>query len=105
MGLGIENATIGVDANNVQTALNNLNTNVIGEAIDKMTQGMSTLRDYVDASWVGNSAEQFKKNMESDKDKIIQELRNTFDVLKSELNQIVNAMEEKDQEIVKARGE
>lgn len=105
MALNIENATIGFDANNVETALNNLNTKVIQDTITKMTSSMSTLRDYVDSAWVGASAEQFKTNMESDKEKISQSLRDTYEVLKSEMYQIVNEMAEVDAELVKGRGE
>ena len=57
MALNIEGATIGFDANNVQTALNNLNTKCIGDAIRKMNDSMSELREYVDSAWVGASAE------------------------------------------------
>lgn len=103
MALNIEGASIGFDANNVQAALNNLNTQVIEEAVNKMSSSMSTLRGYVDAVWVGASAEQFKNNMEADKVMITDSLRATFDELRSELFNIVNAMAEADQELVKAR--
>ena len=81
MALNIEGATIGFDSNNVETALNNLNTKVIQDTIVKMNSSMSTLRDYVDSAWVGASAEQFKNNMEADKEKIAQSLRDTYDIL------------------------
>ena len=103
MALNIENATIGFDANNVQTALNNLNTKCIQDTIVKMNNSMQSLRDYVDSAWVGVSAEQFKTNMESDKEKISQSLRDTYDILKSEMYQIINEMAAADEELVKGR--
>lgn len=105
MALNIEGATIGFDSNNVETALNNLNTKVIQDTIVKMNSSMSTLRDYVDSAWVGASAEQFKNNMEADKEKIAQSLRDTYDVLKSEMYQIVNEMATADEELIKGRAE
>lgn len=105
MALNIEGATIGFDANNVETALNNLNTRVIQDTIAKMNSKMSDLRNYVDSAWVGASAEQFKQNMESDKDKISQSLRDTYDVLKSEMYQIVNEMAAADEQLVNRRAE
>ena len=105
MALTIENATIGFDVNNVETALNNLNTRVIQDTINKMNSSMQTLRDYVDSAWVGESAEQFKKNMEADKSKISDALNATYDILKSEMYQIVNEMSAADHELVKARAE
>lgn len=105
MALTIENATMGFDVNNIETALNNLNTRVIQDTINKMNSSMQGLRDYVDAAWVGSSAEQFKTNMESDKTKIAQALQDTYDVLKSEMYQVVNEMAEVDDNLVKGRAE
>lgn len=105
MALNIENATIGFDENNVETALNNLNTKCIQDTITKMNNSMAGLREYVDSAWVGASAEQFKNNMEADKNKIAQSLQDTYDVLKSEMYQIVNEMAAADEELVKGRGE
>lgn len=105
MALTIEGATIGFDVNNVETALNNLNTKVIQDTIIRMNNAMGDLRQYVDSAWVGESAEQFKKNMETDKTKISEALEATYEVLKSEMYQIVNEMSAADQELVKARAE
>lgn len=105
MALNINNATIGFDVNNVESALNNLNTRCIQDTINRMNMSMSKLRDYVDSAWVGASAEQFKNNMETDKNKISQALQDTYDVLKSEMYQIVNEMASADSELVKGRVE
>ncbi len=105
MALNIEGATIGFDSNNVEKALSNLNTSVIQEAIKTMNSSMSKLRDSVDEAWVGASAEQFKANMESDKDRITTALQETYDVLKSEMYQIVNEMADADAALVERRGE
>ncbi len=105
MALNIENATIGFDSNNIETALQNLNTRVIQDTINKMNQSMNGLRGYVDEAWVGASAEQFKDNIESDKKVIAESLQDTYGVLKSEMYQIVNEMARVDQELVKGRSE
>lgn len=103
MALNIEGATLGYDANNVQAAFNSLNENVIAETITQMTSSMSTLREAVDAVWVGQSAEKFKENMEYDKNYIIDCLNQTKEVLHTELNEIVNKMDEVDQNLVQGR--
>ncbi len=105
MALNIEGATIGVDANNIQTALNNLNTKCIEDTINKMTTSMDQLRQSVDQVWVGESAETFKENMERDREFITKNLKATYDTLQSEMYQIVNAMSEADAELVEKRVE
>ncbi len=105
MALNIENATIGFDSNNVQTALNNLNTKVIQDTITKMNNSMQRLREYVDSAWVGESAETFKSNMEKDKNNIAKSLNDTYEVLKSEMYQIVNEMAAADEALIKERTE
>lgn len=103
MALNIERATLGYDANNVQEAFNSLNQEVIGKTIVDMQQGLDTLRAATDAVWVGTSAEQFKKNMEYDADFISKCLEETRDILKAELDEIVNKMDEIDQTLVTGR--
>ena len=105
MALNIEGASIGFDANNVETALNNLNTHVIQDSITKMNGSLQTLRESVDNAWVGASAEQFKKNMESDVKKITQALQDTYEILKTQMYSIVNEMASVDQELVQGRSE
>lgn len=104
MALTIENATMGFDANNVQTALNNLNTHVIQDAINAMNKAMSDLRTATDNAWVGASAEKFKKNMEHDKQSIVDGLNGSYEALKSEMQQIMASMGEAEEQLIKERG-
>lgn len=104
MALNIEKATLGYDANNVTAAINSLNTDVIVESETKLRNSLSTLFTAVDAVWAGQSAEQFKKNMDYDVEIICQSLEETHKVLETELNQIVNKMDEVDQNLVQGRG-
>lgn len=105
MALNIENATIGFDANNIQEALNNLNTKCIQDTITKMNQSMDRLRTSVDSAWVGQSADIFKENMNTDKESIIKSLNETYENLRSEMYQIANQMAEADSNLVNRRGE
>lgn len=106
MALNIEGATFGFDANGVQEALNNINTNVIQEAVDQMNNSMNDLRSWVDSAWVGESAEQFKKNMEADKRMITSQLDQSFNALQSVIrDQIGGTIAEADANLVKAREE
>lgn len=104
MALDIERATLGYDANNVQEALNSLNLKVIEGSKIKLRNSLLTLRAAVDVVWVGQSAEQFKKNMDYDVDTICKALDETQGVLQTELNEIVNKMDEVDQNLVQGRG-
>lgn len=104
MALNIEKATLGYDANNIQSLLNDINIEVIGEAISTMNSSLAELRTEVDNVWVGASAEQFKKNMETDVERISEALRASYDVLQTELNTIVSKMDELDRNLVQGRG-
>ena len=74
MALNIEGATLGYDANNVQDALNSLNMQVIEGSKIRLKNSLLSLRETVDSVWVGQSAEQFKKNMDYDVDTIFNAL-------------------------------
>lgn len=104
MTLNIEKATLGYDANNVTEAINSLNTDVIIASQNKLKSSLSTLFTAVDEVWAGQSAQQFKKNMEYDVGVICQSLDDTHKVLETELNEIVNKMDEVDQNLVQGRG-
>ena len=103
MALTIQGATIGVDANGIQQLINNLETHVIQDTISKMNASQAALRDKVDAAWVGQSAETFKNNMETDKGVLEKSLKESFEVLKSELFNIASAIGEEDQSLVQSR--
>lgn len=106
MGLGINGATIGYDTNELNDAMQRLNTEVISVAIEKMTSEMATLREQVDAVWVGQSAESFKNNMEFDKKVIIDALEKIRDEeIRGFMDQIVSNFDEIDQNLVKERSE
>lgn len=105
MALNINNATIGYDANEVQTALNNIRTDVIGATQDALRQNMNSLREAVDNVWVGQSAENFKSNMSTDMEAICSYLDEAYESLKNELNQITNEMSQIDENLVEKRSE
>ncbi len=106
MGLGIGNATIGYDANELNAAMQRLNTEVISVAIEKMTSEMATLREKVDEVWAGKSAESFKNNMEFDKKVIIDALEKIRDEeIRGFMDQVVSNFDEIDQNLVKERSE
>lgn len=104
MALTIENATIGYNANEVEQALTNLNTKCIVETISSMRKGYEDLVSAVNEAWVGKSAETFKNNMLTDINTIEGALNSTYDVLKSEMYQIVNTMQENEENVLQERG-
>jgi hypothetical protein len=104
MALKIDNATFGYDANGVDAALKLINAEVIEEAAGKMTESMNTLYEWVDSAWVGQSAEQFKQNMLTDKNMIVDSLRKTYDALENMIEeQVGGTIKEADENLIKAR--
>lgn len=103
MALKIDGASIGFDANGIEEALNNINAKVITETCNQMDTEMSTLHEAVDEAWQGNAAEQFKKNMETDKKTVQDALNEAYDSLKVELKNIMDSMAEADENLVKER--
>ncbi len=103
MALGITKATFGVDENGIQALINDLNTKCITDTKTKMSQGMDGLRDAVNASWQGKSAENFKHNLDSDRKTISEGLEKSFEILKKELFEIANKMGEVDESLIKKR--
>lgn len=101
--LNIEKATLGYDANNIQKLLNRINSDVIFAAQRDLRQNLADLRSATDEVWVGHSALQFKSNMDSDVDKVCAALDATFEVLKGQLNDIVNKMDTDDKNLVARR--
>lgn len=101
--LEIENATIGVDQNGVTKALNNMRTNVITETQNAIRKNWEDLQTKVDDAWVGKSAEVFKSNMLSDVNMVNKALDEAFEVLQSELYDLVDQVEEADSTLIEGR--
>ena len=104
MALTISGATFGVDANELRTALNNINVQVIEKAESTMRAGLSNLQDAVDAVWVGKSAETFKTNMVHDQNTVAGKLQATYKSLVNEFSRISKEMFEKESELITKRG-
>ncbi len=103
MALDIHGATFGVDANGISTLENNINVQCIEKTITAMNAGMAALRTAVDNAWVGTSAENFKSNMETDKDAVVDGLHQSYEILKGELEDIAAKMGEVDETLVPKR--
>ena len=105
MALTIQGADIGYDANEVQTALNNIRAQVIEEAQNQLRQQISDLENSVDEIWVGKSADNFKKNMQKDVNDICKGLDETYEMLKDEFNHITARMANIDATLVDERND
>lgn len=103
MALTIDEATYGYDINQMQAALNNINAGVVIDAVNKLNEGMDALREAVDNAWVGKSAETFKKNMETDKESVVKGLNDSYEALKSEMEQIMSVMEQTEADLIEER--
>ncbi len=107
MALTIEGATHGVDTGGIAQLINDLKLDMVDNVISSMDKRLATLQTEVDAAWQGTSAEQFKTNMQIDKDNISKLLRDSEEELKKYLYDIANSTTDQDEEIATsiARGE
>ncbi len=103
MALTIEGATQGFDANNVQALISDLNAKVVDVATNSLRGNLDVLRTATDEVWVGQSAENFKKNVETDVESIVSALEEAKEALLSELYDIVDKLGEMDENLVQLR--
>ena len=104
MALNIEGATIGFDANNLQSTLNHIHNNCVVNAQNSFKRNMDTLRTAVDECWVGQSAETFKSNMQSDVDQICKQLDDAYAALKGVFQSVQNQYAELDEGLIARKG-
>lgn len=100
---GISGATVGYDKSNVKTMMKQIKANMITKAADELKKGRTELNNAVDAIWAGESATVFKNNLKSDTEQISKALNESYSVLESTVNSIVNEMSKVDKAVVKKR--
>ena len=103
MALTIEGATVGYDNEGVNKLSQDIKAEQIDAAISHMKGNLETWTSTVDEVWRGHSADIFKQNVQTDVEKITSALEKTHEALDAELKQIVKAMGNVDQELVKSR--
>ncbi len=103
MALNINKATIGYDQNELHNALKEIQTEVIQKTCDALDTNISELESAIDEVWVGQSADNFKKNLENDVSKIQMALQSAYYALTSQFNQIITGMAEVDNNLVERR--
>ena len=86
MALTIENASIGYDANNLQSTLNNIHNNCVESTKTALKTNLDELRIAIDECWVGSSAEKFKEQMQRNVEDICKGLDLAYDNLCSTFN-------------------
>ena len=99
MALTIENATIGRDANNLQSTLNHIHNNCVETTKSALKTNLDELRTAVDNCWVGNSAEKFKEQMQRNVDDICKGLDLAYEGLCSTFNTAQSDMQAVDDSI------
>lgn len=103
MALTIQQASVGYDQSGVEQLKSDIKLKVIDDACNKLDTSFTHLTDAIDEIWAGHSADIFKSNMSNDVGKIKTALTETHRVLEGEINAIVGAMGEVDEELVKNR--
>lgn len=103
MALNIEGATIGYDENNMTRTLNNVHNNCVEQAKKGLRTNLSELNSSVNRCWVGQSAENFKSNMEHDVEEICKGLEAAYLGLEAEFKKVIAGLAEIDQQLVDKR--
>lgn len=99
MALTIETATIGYDANNLQSTLNHIHNNCVESTKSVLKTNLDELRTAVDQCWVGNSAEKFKEQMQRNVDDICTGLDLAYETLCATFNGAQSDMQAVDDSI------
>lgn len=92
MALDINGATVGYDAEGLNTLLTNIKANVIEEAKEALKNSESKLDEALDAIWQGKSEETFKSNMHEDVLKVCDALDTAYNSLNAEVSKAALAM-------------
>ncbi len=103
MALNLDGATIGYDENTMAATLDHIHNNCVIKAQNELRKNLSTLRDSVHACWVGQSANTFMDNMQSDVDNICDGLEAAYEALEKEFHQVLAGLAEIDQSLVEKR--
>lgn len=99
----IESVDVGYDSKGVSQLYSMIRAGVIEEASTAMHSNVSELETSVKEIWAGKSADQFIQNMKTDVETISKALSAAEKQLHSEIDQILAAMGQVDQDLIKAR--
>ena len=104
MALTIDNASIGYNSEGLGTCLDNIHTNVIQAAIDKMKDSQDKIQEWIDSAWVGHSADAFKNNFFVQELRIVKGLQDAETALRAEFYQIMTELAHADSELIQKDG-
>jgi uncharacterized protein YukE len=89
MGLDIQTSHIGYDANNLQSLIDKIQTELIIDAINKIMEGVTTLEEHMPDYWVGDSADAFREKLDNDSQKLKLAFEDIYKSLESEIKQMM----------------
>jgi hypothetical protein len=101
--LDIDKATVGYKSQGVGDLLTDIRMNVVEDAATKLENGAERLMEAVNTIWVGNSADQYKTNLQNDVKKVCKALRDAYSSMEIEITNIGYKLSEVDNQLVKAR--
>lgn len=101
MALDISGASIGFDAQGVNNLMEEIHTEVIDATIKCMQSKSSEIETWVSDAWVGQSADNFVKNLKSFEMEIANALEKAEEGLRSEFNQIQSEIKSADEDLIK----
>lgn len=103
MALTIENASVGYDENNLSKTLSNVHNDCVIRAKSELRNNLSNLNSSVNDCWVGQSAENFKSNMQHDVDEICKGLEAAYEGLEAEFNKVIAGLAKVDEDLIVKR--
>ena len=103
MAVSLDNLTIAYEASRVSALLSKIKIDVITKAADEIKRGADDLKDSIDTFWVGESADKFKKNIDTDTQNVAKALDKLYDTLEGEINTVTGAMHQVDEQLINER--
>ena len=103
MAVSLDNLTIAYEGSRVSALLSKIKAEVITKASTEVKRGADDLKDSIDTFWDGESADTFKKNIDTDTQNISKALDKLYDTLEAEINTVAGRMHEVDEQLINER--
>ena len=103
MALDLDSLTIAYEASGVSALLSKIQAEVINKASNEVKRGADDLKESIDSFWVGESADRFKKNIDTDTNNISKALDQLYNKLEAEINSVAGAMQQVDENLIAER--
>lgn len=103
MALTIDKATVGFDANGLQTLMNDIQVKLVDDTVNNLKNNFQNLVTALEEIWQGQSEQIFVSNMMVDLNKIMKAITAAGEQLQTTVTNMGAELVHADQELVKPR--